>query len=407
VKKPLLLFSMSLLMMLIITVSTCYADDAVVLPKGRWRILVDTHFYLPFDERYNRNGDAELYAKPFNTTLGSNIGLPAGLNLGTTQVTFIRKLTEIFIQPAYGVTDKLSLGLIIPYYWFKNKVTANVDSSNANFGINNVTGQPFPLIPGVSHRATTEDIQKLLQTNFGIKRIETWQEDGIGDIIAGGRYQYFTSEDWRLAFTGGVRFPTGHVDDPNNLVDTATGKGDYGLLFQFQNDYMRQSPGLAKTLGFPNPGEWFINTSLKYEWNLPDKQTMRVCHTDNPFCPTLDDVRRKVGDVVEAELSPKIGFLVQGLNFSPMYKYGHKFKDHYSGDKPLDYGSISDDMDNNRTDYTEHIYFLTLTYTTIPLFVEQRFSFPLAISLTYRNRFAGSGGVAKSEYIGFAIQAFF
>jgi hypothetical protein len=52
---------------------------------------------------------------------------------------------------------------------------------------------------------------------YEYKRFETWSDDGLGDIEAGLKYQYFKNDKWRLAVTGAVRFPTGEVDDPDDL----------------------------------------------------------------------------------------------------------------------------------------------------------------------------------------------
>ena len=78
----------------------------------------------------------------------------------------------------------------------------------------------------------------LLSATYGYERFETWSDNGIGDIILGGRYQYFKNDQWRLAFTGGVSMPTGDADNPDNLLDMPFGTGTWGLVFQFQNDYI-------------------------------------------------------------------------------------------------------------------------------------------------------------------------
>jgi hypothetical protein len=396
-------------------------DDAVVLPKGLFRLYADTHFYIPFDERYDQEGNAVKYAAPFNTSLNSvlipslaplNPFVPGGIaNFGTSNVTFDRHLQESIFQLAYGLTDRLSIGINVPYFWMKNEVNASVDSSptsGANIGFNPAfPGGIAPLgVPG-TRRATTQDIQNLLASQFGIKPVQTWQDSGIGDIEVGGRYQYYRGEDFRAAFTGGVRLPTGQEDDPDNLVDTAMGKGAYALLFQFQQDWMHQKDGLGKRLGFPDPGDWFINTTFRYDWNLPTKTELRVCPGGGPFCNTKDNVRTKYGDQFQAEISARVGLFIRGLNFSPLYQYAFKFKDHYSGDKGLDYGSLNQQLDNTRGQVEQHIYILQLTYTTLPLYIEKKFPMPLAFQLSYRDRFAGNGGTPKSQYIGFTLQAFF
>src|ERR1041385_3759275 len=86
------------------------ADEAVVLPKGMGRIFVDSHFYLPFDKRFDQNGNAVPYAQPFNTSLNSvlipslsplNAFVPGGVaSFGTSNVSVKRHLKEFLIQPA-------------------------------------------------------------------------------------------------------------------------------------------------------------------------------------------------------------------------------------------------------------------------------------------------------------------
>ena len=116
-----------------------WADEAVVLPKGLFRLYVDTHWYLPFEQRFDKDGNAVNYAAPFNTQLNSilipglaplNAFVPGGVaSFGQSEVTFKRNLTEQVIQLAYGATDRLTIGINIPYFWAQNDVTANVNSA--------------------------------------------------------------------------------------------------------------------------------------------------------------------------------------------------------------------------------------------------------------------------------------
>lgn len=390
-------------------IETSRADEAVVLPKGLFQLKVDTNFYFDFDQRWDRDGNLVPYAAALNRSL--NFG-PGGLSFGRSSGTVTRELTEMFIQGAYGLTNRLSIGFILPYFYMKNRVDVAVDGSPATGGAAlGFTGAGVPCALGTPgcNQSTLSNIQSLLGSSFGLKPIQTWQESGVGDLIVGGRYQYYTSENFRAAFTGGARFPTGKTDDPDDAVDTSMGIGTYALLFQLQNDYMSQSPGLSKILGFPNPGEYFVNFTARYEYRLPDTQTLRVCTGGGVLCPASfkEEVDRKVGDVIEAELAPKIGFWIPGLNFSPLFRFGYKFKDYHRGNRGLDYGSLGNELDNLRTNYEEYIYILSLQYTTTGLYVEKKFPLPLAFNLNYRDRFAGSGGVPNSKYVGITVQAFF
>jgi hypothetical protein len=77
-------------------------------------------------------------------------------------------------------------------------------------------------------------------------------------------------------------------------------------------------------------------------------------------------------------------------------------KDRVSGSMGFNYQSLEEE-----TDWTEHIFFVGLGYSTVPLYREKKFSVPLTASVRYRNRFAGSNNAWKSEYIGINIAVFF
>jgi hypothetical protein len=242
------------------------------------------------------------------------------------------------VRAAYGLTDRLSLGVRVPYWTQENQVQATLDSRTATVGFNPaVPGGVAPLgVPG-TRPPTTEDIQALVE-RLGFRRVETWSDASFSDSFAGVKYQYYHSEHWRLAATGRVRFPTGRWDDPNNLVDFPTGFDAWGLGVELHQDAVWQRPGLAQRLGVLTAGEFLLNTTFHYDALLPDTKPFRVCAIHQPICPNFDpQVRRDVGDIVEAEIAGTVG-LLPGLTLTPMYTYTHKFQDHFRGDLGFNYG---------------------------------------------------------------------
>ncbi len=266
---------------------------------------------------------------------------------------------------------------------------------------------------------TTEDIRQLLGPGlpgipgFGFKRFDSFSDHGPGDFEAGFRYQYLRTDAWLLAFTGGARFPTGSVDDPDNLTDYGFGSGAYALLFRFNHDYAisslwrgTQDTTSEETLGGratgTAPGTVVLNGTIRYDLVLPDKQVKRVPdHVDNPLTTNKENVSRDLGDIIELEASAKYNFLT-GFTLSSLYKYGFKLKDHVSGNQGFTYSSLEDE-----TDYTEQIFIVGLAYSTFPLYLQKKFPLPLTTSLSYRNRFAGSNNVSKSAYIGLGLEVLF
>jgi hypothetical protein len=400
----LLLFVMvSMLLPLHVTL----ADDALVLPQGRWRVAVEARFSLPITKRFTPRGGTQDLAADFNREINSTtfpdlqlveaaFRLPAGsATFGHSVVDFERHIQIYTVQAAYGLTDRLSLGVRIPYWTQDIRVKAALDNRTATVGFNPaVPGGVAPLgVPG-TRPPTTEDIQQLLQRQ-GFRRLQSWSDASFSDSFGGLKYQYYRSEHWRLAATGSVRFPTGRWDDPNNLVDYPTGYAAWGLGLQVHQDFVWQKPGLAPRLRALTTGDFFLNTTFGYEAFLPDEKPFRVCDIHQPICPNLDrHVQRHVGDLVEAELTGSVG-LLPGLTLTPTYIYAHKFQDHFHGHLGFNYQVLKAE-----TDADSHSLDLRLGYNTALLVAAKRFPVPLSLSLRYVERLASNNNRLQTRYLG-------
>jgi hypothetical protein len=89
------------------------------------------------------------------------------------------------------------------------------------------------------------------------------------------------------------------------------------------------------------------------------------------------------------------------LFFSGTYRYGFKNKDRVTGS----IGHIAGLEEETRS--SEHLYIIDLAYSTLPLYTQKKFFLPLTVSVSYRNRFAGSDNVLRSQYIGLGLKVFF
>jgi hypothetical protein len=412
-----------------------HPDDAQVLPKGVFRGIVESNFYLNVDKRYNPDGKVEDVAVDYNNrNLNSSVfpglsavesffGMPAGsASIGTSQVHFDYGFQIVKFKLQYGVTDRLSAGVNIPYWWVTNKVKAQLNSSTATVGKNPFFNTITPLaVPGTVP-LTTNDVLNLLGPGlditgngtievpgFGFKRFGTWTGQGPSDIEAGFRYQYLRTRDWQLAFTGGVRFPSGRIDDPDNLTDYPFGTGAYMLLFHFNQDFVvsnlwKDAPALSPENARPytEPGDLVLNGTFRYEVALPDKITKRVpSDVNNPITANKEKVNRDLGDIFEFEGTAKYTVL-KGLSLFGTFLYGFKLKDSVSGDKGFAYQSLEEE-----TGRTEYVYKVGLTYSTVPLYAEKKFLVPLDVTFEYRNRFAGSNNNLRSQYLGAWLQVYF
>jgi hypothetical protein len=374
----------------LVIIDQCRADNAEVLPQGRSAIFIEGKLYFPVDERYGPDGHEEDVAADFNTNLDSSLfPLPPGGSFGRSVVSFEYEFTIIEFNYAYGITDKLSLGIKIPYWDVENKVEATLDTTNYTIGKNPfVPGGFAPRgVPG-TQPLTATDIQNLLVRNYGIDPIKSWSRSGISDVEGLLRYQYYKSENWRLAVTGGIRFPTGREDDPDSLVDYPFGTGAWAGLFRVHSDYIG-----TKNL--------MLSATLKYDLYLPDHKVMRIPDDINqPLTRNKEKVDRDIGDFFELEMSGTYEFW-KGLSCYLVYKVGYKWRDDISGDMGYAY-----DVAESETNAKEHVYIIGLQYSTISSYLAKEFPLPIVGSIGYRNRFAGEN-VLKSEYIDILLTVYF
>ena len=379
-----------------------WAEDAQVLPKGVNQVGVRGIYYPAISQRYDPNGHHEDVAHDLNTTLGgAAFGLPAGTSLGVSHVTFSYDFRVAEFNFNHGVTDRLTLGAKVPYRWAKNHVTASVDSSAANIGKIPVAPYLGPIALGATP-LTTEDVQNLIGAGldttgdgiadvpgFGYKRVQSWSDSGFTDIDVGGRYQYHNSKTWRLAFTGGVRIPTGKVDDPDNLVDKAFGDGTYSILLGLNNDYVALE-------------RWKFDATFTYDAVLPDRQTMRVpTSVNDPVALNKEKVKRNLGDIYGVDLSTSVA-VTKAVGLSADYTFKGWPQATYSGTRGYAYHSLEAESDGK-----EHTYTVALSYSTVPHYMETKSGIPMVASLSYWNRFAGSGNVYRADYLAVTAAVYF
>jgi len=381
------------------------ADDATVLPRGVFALRLDSKFYFPIKKQFDNQGNTEDIATDLNTRIDSTVfpqlglvesgfGLPPGFaSFGDTDIDYEFHLQIFDFYIYYGLTDKLTLGGKFPYWNFENDVDAKLDTSAATVGLNpGVPGGVAPLnVPG-TQPATEDDIQRLLRSEFGYKKVDDWDRNGFSDLELGYRYKYYQSSNWRLAFSNTVVVPTGETKDADSLVDFPFGTGAWGLTFYSNNDY----------IGLKNYGLEF-NTTFRYRYYFSDTEYLRVPESvDQPIAPpeNKEHVDRKIGSVFRVDLEGRYEF-IEGFTFNLFYRYMKKKRDQISGDKGLNYNSLQ-----RETNQKEQQYRIGLTYSTIPLYQKGEFSVPVSVKLYYRKRFAAEN-LLKSEYIGLDAAIYF
>ena len=86
-----------------------------------------------------------------------------------------------------------------------------------------------------------------------------------------------------------------------------------------------------------------------------------------------------------------------------LYHFNKIFKDEVTGSGPDSrYAGLEVESDGE-----EHMYIVSISYSTIPLFLEKKCPVPMDFTLSYRNKFDGDNSTFKTEYIKLGFTLYF
>lgn len=179
-------FVLNPVMLFLLPLNLSHADDASVLPKGIFKTKLKCKFYFSVDEKFDPGGNTEDIAADYNAVLDSTVfpdltfveagfGLPPGsANIGASVISIEYDFNLYEFDFHYGLTDRLTIGVHIPYWDVKNSGDARVDNTNATVGANpflGLPGDPFSgaIVPVVLGGVplTIDQVQNLLVQQFG------------------------------------------------------------------------------------------------------------------------------------------------------------------------------------------------------------------------------------------------
>jgi hypothetical protein len=250
------------------------------------------------------------------------------------------------------------------------------------------------------------DIRRILTDSaFGLRAqpLATRTRTAFGDIEVGAMLQLLNTvrRDTLHRYGSGVRaavgatfrLATGRADDPDDFVDIPSGDGQHDVELRTQWDLLL---GSRFALGFGG----------RYVMQLPDREVVRIAEPHQPF-PAYwrrHEVERDVGDVVDVQVTPRIGL---GSFFSVMgqYRVRRKAEDRHTGrfDVTNDLGdpvTLDAAILDAETEQREDRVSIGLGYSTLTSVARERARIPLEIFLQYGESIRGSGGKTPKVSIG-------
>ena len=374
--------------------STCQLtamETTKVLPKGVRSMnlrVVDTAIH----QKTNRQGKALPLAHPLSQdltfrkiaagedTIKGNLLrgflLGEGIDLDTTVGSFdadlkarIRVTAPIV---AYGIHEKITLALAIPYYRAATNVSIgfNPNAQAQNF----LTALSRPETNQVAaareagdkiNRAVSRLNDKLEE--HGFSRLGPWEKEGMGDITLAAKVlvaQYQVAQkSVSIASTGGLVAPSGRVDDPDILTDISFGDGQWDVFGQvtFDEEILDQVT---------------FNQSFKYTHQMVGEKKVRAILEDEKIEVPVVTTSFKPGDKWESSLSlqwqPTFG-LLSGLGYGIVKKDG----DRYNRVPKETARALEKD-----TDQSQQVAEASIGYSSVPHFQRGVAPLPMEVKLT-------------------------
>lgn len=388
-----------------------YADDAAVLPKNRFRLRWLSSFSFA-DQAYDSSGSSQALGDQYSQTIGMGFlsalrpetqelvkalnavqpGMGDDLPLAVVDTKIDTSVyTNVFVAE-YGLTERLSIGVILPLVHARVDIKANSEPSDEFQALmsNFPDGHPMrAALSSLQQQMSLEALSQTLQSELGYNSgISSWSGTGLGDIELGAKYNYYRSHPLMATVKTGLRLPTGRRDDPNELFDCAFGDGQFDLGAFHYLDYQATS-----RIGFT----W----EAGYTAQLPHSATYRIPVIEGTeITPLSAKLRRNPGDYWESGLEANWNF-VRPMTVSSKYRFVQKFSDSFGSADGIDTSVLED-----ATSEEKHEALLTLAYSSIPDVRAGRSKLPFEASIFYLMPLAGKN-IEQVHTTGFQLKSYF
>lgn len=316
-------------------------------PGGHWAARL-TVLRNGYDQRFDNRGRRVDLDRDYNglDLARLNPGLAGTLRLDTRAVT---EYTELLL--GYGVTDDLTVGIIVPYTRTTTHVRFGVDGGIGNAGMQAV-------LAGLGYRTP-----------------RTVSVAGFADPTVGVLWRFHKSPVDSAILGFGVRFGIARNDDPNDLFDIPPGDGSTDLRSRFE--YFRD---LGR--GFD------LHLLAEYQVQLPDHVRARP---GNPLTTaSVERLRRNLGDYWESDV--EIGKRFGNWRLSATWHRYQEKPDRYRSPSGADTSALSAHTDT-RADQMR----LALSWSGIEAWQGGRLPLPLVVKLEVQDAVRAQNFVAVRD----------
>lgn len=417
------------------------AESALVLPKGRSRLSFSYAQSNGITQKFNDGGTPETYTRPYNMSLdaekigtfaasispefGNLVGLlndtglrydasqsgsPTGgvtatdptkpllgdaLTKGFLGVDAEATQTQSVVQYMTGITDRFTVGFMIPI--ITTKIRASAEIAKVNNTVEDyqkafaAMGAGFePIVSGLQQldSANIETLQQYALENNGYKRFGSSETTGLGDVNLGARYNYLKTpkERWINSAQLSVSAPTGKTHPADAITEIDNGAGTWTATLAHVINYQ---PG-------GNRSPWMLSHGAHYTYQLPGRKIMRVRDDETDFLPdasTEENVRTSYGQKFWTNVG--VQYSLNNVVFlKTNYEWYWKGRDDFSGSRAKDYTYLGDE-----TALYLETWNLGASISMIDGFANHQFPLPMDFSLDYYHPFRGRNAPIASYFV--------
>lgn len=386
-------------------------DSAGVMPKGI-RSLRIAGFTAEVENKYDGSGNIVPLANSFNkpVTWGeliasrSNererglllagiqaVGVSDGDIMGDAHGLVDARITSTIPVLAWGITDKLTLGVGVPIVYSKTTIDTGWEVSPAG-------QRAIDEFYNKGYGAKIDDYRALLmnvvQTKieaYGYKPLTAEERTDIGDVNLGLKYLAYSKNKLAVAIAPKIVIPTGREADVDKVVDLAPGSGLW-------------SAGVSAVTDYSATSKVTLTGSAGYSYQIEGEKSVRVPRSGNEtISPDVDrHVIKKPGDSVSTSAAAKYK-ITDLISTGAGYTLAYKNADSYRGSaySPERYSYLERDTWQNM-----QAGLISLSGSTVPLYKKGKFALPLDTTFSISRVFEGRN-VSQITMAIFELAAYF
>lgn len=368
----------------------------LVAPKDRWVTRVELRhsgYTRVFDDAGNRHLLGAAYD---NVSLGPTV-LPAlgvfgaGASLGITDASSRLSAERLEIRAGYGITENLTVGVILPFGRTRNNINFRVDGGN--IGFNPAFDPALPIGPtnfpfaavgaGASAPLGTAGVQEILSNpayGLGYTPLRSTTTEGPSDPTGGFLWRFWRDAANSATVGSGVRLGIQGENDPDNLADLPLDDGSTDLIGQLESVH-QLSP------------RWDLRLQAKRTLQTSDHVSVRVPAAGEllPAYATREQVKRDLGDFWEYDI--ELGRSLANWRIAGTWHRWDKSADDYDSARGTDTRILE-----TNTDIFADQWRLSLSWSGIAAWQAGKLPLPLIVKFETQQTFAGRNMTDVYDY---------